>query len=67
MEKKAPWLGFAVDVWALGITAYCVICGKHPFEIESEKQMYQDIMFVDPDFGEPEWKEVSDDCKDFIM
>ena len=35
----------AVDIWAVGVLAYELVCGKPPFEVEDEAQTASLIMY----------------------
>lgn len=55
--------GCKVDVWAVGILAYELICGRPPFEVEDVKQTEQRIKFAEVDFP----GHVSPACRSFIQ
>ena len=38
-DKKLPDIGRAIDVWAMGVTLYCLVYGKIPFEADSEYEL----------------------------
>lgn len=37
--KKDVIYGRALDIWALGITMYSIMYGKHPFDIKKHNEM----------------------------
>lgn len=39
--------GPSVDVWAAGVLAYELVCGRPPFEVEDEAQTAALIMYSD--------------------
>ena len=41
--RKRPQITKAIDVWALGITLYCLLFGKTPFVADSEWSLYNSI------------------------
>jgi len=44
--------GFAVDVWALGVVVFALLCGSLPFVARTEMQLYAKIrraIFTTPD------------------
>ena len=41
-------LGTAIDIWALGVTLYCFVVGRLPFDAEGEYEMYQQIISEEP-------------------
>ena len=50
LHKKAPEIvqkidydGFKVDIWALGILLYSMLCGKFPFKSSFDKELYRKI------------------------
>eukprot|EP00798_Chlamydomonas_sp_ICE-L_P014082 gene14082-20033_t len=53
-----------VDIWAVGVLAYELVCGKTPFEVEDEKQTASHIMHSN-NICLPE--SVTDQMKDFVQ
>ena len=59
--------GKPVDVWALGVITYFLLCGYTPFDRDSSVEEMQAIMAGDYSFDPPEyWEDVSEKAKDFI-
>ncbi|CAN6643360.1 calcium/calmodulin-dependent protein kinase I [Trichomonascus vanleenenianus] len=56
-----------VDVWAIGVITYFLLCGYTPFDRDSSAEEMQAILDADYEF-EPEqyWSHASDNAKDFI-
>jgi len=59
--------GKPVDVWAIGVITYFLLCGYTPFDRDSSAEEMQAILACDYSF-EPEeyWQDVSEDARDFI-
>jgi len=55
-----------VDVWALGICLYILLSGIHPFQIEDEDQMLDNIEDGVWRWLGPNWDSISDNGKDLI-
>eukprot|EP01127_Copromyxa_protea_P015823 TRINITY_DN4610_c0_g1_i3.p2 TRINITY_DN4610_c0_g1~~TRINITY_DN4610_c0_g1_i3.p2 ORF type:complete len:433 (-),score=99.92 TRINITY_DN4610_c0_g1_i3:26-1324(-) len=55
-----------VDMWAMGVVTYIMLCGFPPFDGESETDVLCNIMNIAYEFPSPEWDDKTDDCKDFI-
>jgi calcium/calmodulin-dependent protein kinase I len=59
--------GKPVDIWALGVITYFLLCGYTPFDRDSSVEEMQAIMAGDYSFEPPEyWGDVSEKAKDFI-
>lgn len=59
--------GKPVDVWAIGVISYFLLCGYTPFDRDSSAEEMQAILTCDFSF-EPEeyWQDVSDEARAFI-
>jgi len=56
-----------VDIWALGVITYFLLCGYTPFDRDSNVEEMQAIMAGDYSFEPPEyWEDVSEKAKEFI-
>jgi calcium/calmodulin-dependent protein kinase I len=59
--------GKPVDIWALGVITYFLLCGYTPFDRDSSIAEMQAIMAGDYSFDPPEyWEDVSEKAKNFI-
>jgi len=56
----------SVDLWSVGVITYILLCGFPPFWGESQGELFDKILSVSFDFPDPEWKDVSEEAKDFI-
>lgn len=64
--KKAGH-GKPVDVWAIGVITYFLLCGYTPFDRESQYEEMQAICNGDYKFAPAEyWAGVSDTAKEFV-
>nr|MBA3874891.1 tetratricopeptide repeat protein [Anaerolineae bacterium] len=39
----------AIDLYAVGVIAYEIFCGRHPFDTENAQKLLQDVLFSNPD------------------
>ena len=59
--------GKPVDVWAIGVITYFLLCGYTPFDRDSNLEEMQAILVADYHFAPAEyWRGVSESAKDFI-
>ncbi|KAJ3159810.1 hypothetical protein HDU86_001462 [Geranomyces michiganensis] len=61
--------GKAVDMWAIGVITYVLLCGYTPFyegEQQSNAALFQAILQCEYEFDRAYWSEISQDAKDFI-
>jgi len=65
-DDSLPGYGKPVDVWALGICLYILLSGIHPFQIEDEDQMLDNIEDGVWRWLGPNWDSISDNGKDII-
>ncbi|EPE02367.1 calcium calmodulin-dependent protein kinase type i [Ophiostoma piceae UAMH 11346] len=59
--------GKPVDIWALGVITYFLLCGYTPFDRDSDFEEMQAILQADYSFTpEDYWRGVSEAAKDFV-
>ena len=59
--------GKPVDVWAMGVITYFLLCGYTPFDRDTDFAEMQAILNADYSFTPVDyWRGVSDEAKDFI-
>ncbi|KAK7989963.1 hypothetical protein PG989_010278 [Apiospora arundinis] len=59
--------GKPVDIWAMGVITYFLLCGYTPFDRDSDFEEMQAILNADYSFQPTEyWRGVSEHAKDFI-
>ncbi|KAI9009352.1 kinase-like domain-containing protein [Phycomyces nitens] len=58
--------GKPVDMWAIGVITYFLLCGFTPFERENNIDEMNAIMHADYTFDEQWWSNISEEAKDFI-
>lgn len=59
--------GKPVDIWAIGVITYFLLCGYTPFDRDSNIEEMQAILVADYSFSPAEyWRGVSEHARDFI-
>lgn len=59
--------GKPVDMWAIGVITYFLLCGYTPFDRDTTMEEMQAIINADYRFEPTQyWEDVSEDAKDFI-
>ncbi|CDS08840.1 hypothetical protein LRAMOSA10201 [Lichtheimia ramosa] len=64
LEKKS--CGAPVDLWAVGVITYTILCGYQPFQAEEPSELINEITHARYEFHDRYWRTVSQDAKDFI-
>ena len=57
--------GIVADIWALGVTMFCMVYNKLPYSADTEFLLMETINKKEIEF--PENREVSKDCKRVLM
>lgn len=55
------------DIWSIGVITYILLCGYPPFYGDSDTQIFESVRVGKFDFPSPEWDDVSQAAKDFVM
>jgi len=57
----------SIDIWSVGIVAYMLLSGVHPFDTKANQNIINRIIAGKFDFPSPQWDAVPKHCKDFIQ
>lgn len=66
MYENVAGYRLEVDMWAIGVIMYTLLCGAPPFWHRKQMQMLRMIMEAKYSFGTPEWDDISQPPKDLI-
>jgi serine/threonine protein kinase len=58
--------GLEVDMWAVGVVLYILLCGYPPFYAESDDDVFDQILDGDYEYPSPHWDSISAQAKDLI-
>ncbi|XP_050702039.1 myosin light chain kinase, smooth muscle-like isoform X1 [Eriocheir sinensis] len=59
-------IGFASDMWSVGVICYVLLSGLSPFMGDSDAETFANITRAEFDFDDDAFDAISDDAKDFI-
>ena len=63
---KCEGYGEQVDMWAVGVIMYILLCGFPPFYEENITALYEQILSADYEFPEEYWSDISDSGTDIL-
>ncbi|KAK2166756.1 hypothetical protein NP493_1303g00033 [Ridgeia piscesae] len=63
---KSTSYGKAVDIWAVGVIIYILLCGYEPFYDENQSKLFKKILKCDYVFHKDCWSDISENAKDLI-
>ena len=55
------------DIWSIGVITYILLCGYPPFYGDSDTQIFESVRVGKFDFPSPEWDDISESAKDFVL
>jgi len=65
-DKKQP-ISEKTDAWSCGAIMYLLLCGKVPFDGETDKEVIANIKAGKVDFSGELWDSISESAKDMIQ
>lgn len=65
LNKKGH--GKPVDMWAVGVITYTLLCGYSPFRADSRQELINETTRARVEFHDKYWGKVSDQAKNFIL
>ncbi|XP_010161528.1 myosin light chain kinase family member 4, partial [Antrostomus carolinensis] len=60
------FVSFPTDMWSVGVIAYMLLSGLSPFLGDNDNETLNNILSCSWDFEDEEFRDVSDEAKDFI-
>jgi serine/threonine protein kinase len=66
LEDDRSTYGLEVDMWAVGVVMYILLCGYPPFYAEDDDEVFDQILTGDFEFPSPHWDSISAEAKDLI-
>ncbi|KAL6044895.1 Calcium/calmodulin-dependent protein kinase type IV [Balamuthia mandrillaris] len=58
--------GLEIDMWAVGVILYILLCGYPPFYSEDDDEVFDQILEGEYDYPSPHWDKISESAKDLI-
>ena len=58
--------GPQADIWSLGVCLYVMLSGSPPFDGNGEEDIFDKIMYQEPDFSQTPWPSVSKHAKNLL-
>ena len=55
-----------IDIWSIGVIMYILLCGWPPFNGETEKEIFNNILKAPIDFVSDPWPSISEGAKDCV-
>lgn len=55
------------DIWSIGVITYILLCGYPPFYGDSDTQIFESVKVGKFDFPSPEWDDISESAKEFVV
>ncbi|KAF4072556.1 hypothetical protein AMELA_G00264330 [Ameiurus melas] len=59
--------GKEIDLWAVGVISFILLCGYPPFYDDNDTELYRQIIQAEFEFDSPYWDDISHSAKDFIV
>jgi serine/threonine protein kinase len=66
LDDESKCYGLEVDMWAVGVVMYILLCGYPPFYAEDDDEVFDQILAGDFEYPSPHWDSISSEAKDLI-